>query len=85
MDPQAVSVVIAAGHGVVGEVARRACAAGPGLVVVGEVRDGAALLEACRTFDPMSSCSTRPSTVVALSSLRSARSVRKAWPSPPWS
>lgn len=52
MDPQAVSVVIAAGHGVVGEVVRRACAAQPGLVVVEEVRDGAALLEACRTLRP---------------------------------
>ncbi|MEZ0234546.1 MAG: LuxR C-terminal-related transcriptional regulator [Actinomycetota bacterium] len=52
MDPQTVSVVIAAGHGVVGEVVRRACEAERGVVVVGEVRDGTALLEACRSLRP---------------------------------
>lgn len=52
MVDEAVSVVIAAGHGVVGEVARRSCEATPGVSVVGEVRDGAALLAACRTLRP---------------------------------
>ncbi len=52
MDPETVTVVIAAGHGVVGEVVRRACEAEPGLDVVGEVRDGAALLDACRSLRP---------------------------------
>jgi DNA-binding NarL/FixJ family response regulator len=36
----------------VGEVVRRACDADPGLTVVAEVRDGAALLDACRTLRP---------------------------------
>jgi DNA-binding NarL/FixJ family response regulator len=47
-----VAVVIAAGHGVLSEVVRRACAAEPGIDVVAEVRDRAALLEACRALRP---------------------------------
>ena len=50
--PAPVTVVIASSHGVVGAVVRRACDAEPGVEVVAEVRDEAALLEACRTFDP---------------------------------
>jgi DNA-binding NarL/FixJ family response regulator len=52
MDTGSASVVVAAAHGVVGEVVRRACDADPGLTVVAEVRDGAALLDACRTLRP---------------------------------
>jgi DNA-binding NarL/FixJ family response regulator len=51
-DAAPVSIVIAVGHGVVGEVVRRACDAEPGVTVVGEVRDGPALLDACRTMRP---------------------------------
>ena len=49
---RAASVVIAVGHGVVSEVVRRACEREPGLDVVTEVRDGMALIEACRTLRP---------------------------------
>ena len=52
MDSETVSVVIAAGHGVVAEVVRRACQAEPGLHVVAEVRDPTALIDACRTLKP---------------------------------
>jgi DNA-binding NarL/FixJ family response regulator len=52
MGAQTVSVVIAAGHGVVGEVVRRSCEAEPGLDVIAEVRDGSSLLEACRALRP---------------------------------
>ncbi|HEX7247046.1 MAG TPA: response regulator transcription factor [Actinomycetota bacterium] len=48
----AATVVIATGHGVVGAVVRRACDAEPDVQVVAEVRDEAALLDACRTLDP---------------------------------
>jgi two-component system, NarL family, response regulator NreC len=52
MDAETTTVVIAAGHGVVGRVARRACEIEPGLEVVAEVRDETQLLEACRTLHP---------------------------------
>ena len=52
MDSETVSVVIAAGHGVVAEVVRRACQAEPRLHVVAEVRDPTALIDACRTLKP---------------------------------
>ena len=50
--PQPVSVVVAAGHGVVAEIVRRACEAEPGVDVVAEVRDGVALLDSCRRLSP---------------------------------
>ena len=52
MSAEGVSIVVAAGHGVVGQVVRRACEAEEGLAVVAEVRDGDALLDACRTWRP---------------------------------
>jgi DNA-binding NarL/FixJ family response regulator len=51
-DARSATVVIAAGHGLVAEVARRACEAESGLEVVSEVRDEAGLLDACRTMRP---------------------------------
>ncbi|HVF07741.1 MAG TPA: response regulator transcription factor [Actinomycetota bacterium] len=50
--PASVPVVIASSHGVVGAVVRRACDAEPGVEVVAEVRDEAALLDVCRTIEP---------------------------------
>ncbi len=50
--PAPVTVIIATSHGVVGAVVRRACDAEPGVEVLAEVRDEAALLEACRTLEP---------------------------------
>jgi len=52
MSAEAVSVVIATGHGVVAEVVRRACEREQGLRIVAEVRDRAALREACRSLHP---------------------------------
>jgi two-component system response regulator NreC len=49
---ETVTVVIAAGHAVIGEVVRRSCDGQPGLTVVAEVRDGPALLAACRSLRP---------------------------------
>jgi DNA-binding NarL/FixJ family response regulator len=46
------TVVIAVGHGVVGEVVRRACEGDPGIHVVAQVRDEDALLAACREHRP---------------------------------
>lgn len=47
-----ITVVIAVGHGVVGEVVRRACEGDPGIHVVAQVRDEDALLAACREHRP---------------------------------
>ncbi|MGZ8630035.1 MAG: LuxR C-terminal-related transcriptional regulator [Actinomycetota bacterium] len=52
MEAKTATVVIAAGHGAVGEVARRACEAEPGIEVVAEVRDEAGLFDACRRIRP---------------------------------
>lgn len=52
MGEETVTVVIAAGHAVIGEVVRRSCLAQPGLEIVGEARDRAALLAACRSLHP---------------------------------
>jgi DNA-binding NarL/FixJ family response regulator len=52
MGEEAVSIVIAAGHTVIGEVVRRSCLAQPGVEIVGEARDRAALLDACRSLHP---------------------------------
>jgi DNA-binding NarL/FixJ family response regulator len=52
MEAKTATVVIAAGHGVVGEVARRACEAEPGIEVVAEVRDEVGLFDACRRIRP---------------------------------
>lgn len=52
MERRAVTVLIAAGHGVVCEVARRSCHAEPGVRVVAEARHREALIEACRAFEP---------------------------------
>lgn len=52
MAPLPLSVVIATGHGVLSEVARRSCRAEPGVEVVAEARDTPALIEACRTHLP---------------------------------
>jgi DNA-binding NarL/FixJ family response regulator len=52
MSDDAVTIVIAAGHAVIGEVVRRSLLAQPGLEIVGEARDRAALLDACRGLHP---------------------------------
>ena len=52
MSAEAASVVIAAGHGVVAQVVRRACEAQPGLQIVAEVHDGEALRRVCRDEHP---------------------------------
>jgi DNA-binding NarL/FixJ family response regulator len=52
MSVEDAAVVIATGHGVVAEVVRRACEGEPGLRIVAEVRDRAAVREACRSLNP---------------------------------
>ena len=52
MEVTSATVVIAAGHGIVAQVARRACESEPGLEVVAVVRDEARLLDACRSMRP---------------------------------
>jgi DNA-binding NarL/FixJ family response regulator len=52
MSGETLSVVIATGHGVVGEVVRRLCAAEHGVEIAAEVGDGPAVLEACRSLRP---------------------------------
>ncbi len=52
MADETVSIVIAAGHAVVVEVVRRSILAQAGLEIVGEARDRAALLDACRSLRP---------------------------------
>jgi two-component system, NarL family, response regulator NreC len=47
-----VSVVVAIGHGVVGEVVRRSCDAEPGIEIVAEADDAASTIDACRTLRP---------------------------------
>jgi two-component system response regulator NreC len=52
MGDETVTIVIAVGHAVISEVVRRSCLAKAGLEIVGEARDRAALLDACRTLRP---------------------------------
>jgi len=52
MADETVTIVIAAGHAVVVEVVRRSILAQAGLEIVGEARDRAALLDACRSSRP---------------------------------
>jgi DNA-binding NarL/FixJ family response regulator len=52
MADETVAIVIAAGHAVVVEVVRRSILAQAGLEIVGEARDRAALLDACRSLRP---------------------------------
>jgi two-component system response regulator NreC len=52
MGEETVTIVIAVGHAVIGEVVRRSCLAQPGLEIVGEARDRASLIDTCRTLHP---------------------------------
>jgi DNA-binding NarL/FixJ family response regulator len=52
MADETVTIVIAASHAVIVEVVRRSILAQAGLEIVGEVRDRAGLLDACRSLRP---------------------------------